>query len=220
MKKVLLIEDRPQRQKDFLKLSNIDLFKYSDILDNKINEDYEEFLAKIRANNFDLNVYDVIIAHQSIFVNEDKQILGKIQSYCKENSKALVLFSGGNETSYNIEDYEILYLSSEAFYSKNLILFLEDFEADNVNIRILTFGKQWKLNIILNILENVNIFIEENIDNDIDYDDFANKTKINLIFDLEENFYQMHREDNWIYLSEILKFRDSIINVIKEFINE
>ncbi|WP_121628763.1 hypothetical protein [Poseidonibacter antarcticus] len=220
MKKVLLIEDRPKRQKDFLESANIDLETYSDVLDNKIDSDFTNFMLKIKKDDFDLNIYEVVIAHQSIFINEDRVILGKLQSYCKKNKKSLVLFSGGNETSYSREDYELLHLSSEDFYSKNLILFLEDLRQDSINIRILSFGKQWKLNIILNILENVNIFIDNNADEDIDYDDFANKTKINLILGLDKKFYEMKIENNWVYLTEILKLRDSIINVVKELADE
>jgi len=205
MKKILLIEDRPQRQNDFLKLSNIDLAKYEDFLDNKTDIDID----------FDLSFYDVIIAHQSIFINERKEILGKIKKYCIENNKPLVLFSGNNEISYTHNEHEELVLNSKDIYSANLILFLEEFQKQSLNIRILAFGNKWKLNILLNVLEEINIFIEKNTDEDIDYDDFLNKTKVHLIQELDIEFYQMNIEDNWVYLEEIIKFRDSVLESIQ-----
>ena len=117
MRKILLIEDRSHRQKDFLRLSNINLNDYTDILDNKIDNKYEEFIKDIQNDSFDLSIYDVIIAHQSIFINDFKLILGKLKNYCKDNHKKLVLFSGGNETSYIDDEYEELGLSSEDFYN-------------------------------------------------------------------------------------------------------
>ena len=142
MRKILLIEDRSHRQKDFLRLSNINLNDYTDILDNKIDNKYEEFIKDIQNNSFDLSIYDVIIAHQSIFINDFKLILGKLKNYCKDNHKKLVLFSGGNETSYINDEYEELGLSSEDFYNQNLKLFLENFKQNKINIRILSFGNK------------------------------------------------------------------------------
>ena len=48
MRKILLIEDRSHRQKDFLRLSNINLNDYTDILDNKIDNKYEEFIKVLQ----------------------------------------------------------------------------------------------------------------------------------------------------------------------------
>lgn len=221
MKKILLIEDRSHRQNDFLKQVNINLDNYKDILDNKIDDKYEEFINDIQSDNFDLSIYDVIIAHQSIFINEYKEILGKLKHHCKENHKALVLFSGGNETSYIYDSYEELGLSSEIFYSQNFKLFLDDFKLNNINIRILTFGNKWKLNIILNVLEKVNFFIDTNKDEDIDYDEFMNSTKSDLLNNLNIDFYKMKLDGTWIdNRSEIIKLRDDILNHIKEMADE
>jgi len=221
MRKILLLEDRSQRQNDFLKTNNIQLNKYT-VLDNKIDEKFISFMLKIKENEFDLNIYDVIIAHQSIFLNENRDVLGKLQNYCKKHKKALVLFSGGNETSYNNEDYEKLDLSSEEFYSKNLILFLEDFEKNNINIRILTFGNQWRLNIILSILEEINIFINMNKKEKVLFNSFKqrNRTFFNNIDTLNLELYNYQIVGNKIYLSEIMKLRDSIVTIIKDLVDE
>ncbi len=221
MRKILLIEDRSHRQKDFLRLSNINLNDYTDILDNKIDNKYEEFIKDIQNDSFDLSIYDVIIAHQSIFINDFKLILGKLKNYCKDNHKKLVLFSGGNETSYINDEYEELGLSSEDFYSQNLKLFLENFKQNKINIRILSFGNKWKLNIILNVLEKISLFIETNNDEDIDYDEFVNNTKANLLNNLEIKFYQMKIDETWIESkSEILKLKEDLIEHIKVIADE
>ncbi len=221
MRKILLIEDRSHRQKDFLRLSNINLNDYTDILDNKIDNKYEEFIKDIQNNSFDLSIYDVIIAHQSIFINDFKLILGKLKNYCKDNHKKLVLFSGGNETSYINDEYEELGLSSEDFYNQNLKLFLENFKQNKINIRILSFGNKWKLNIILNVLEKISLFIETNNDEDIDYDEFVNNTKANLLNNLEIKFYQMKIDETWIdSKSEILKLKEDLIEHIKVIADE
>ena len=221
MRKILLIEDRSHRQKDFLRLWNINLNDYTDILDNKIDNKYEEFIKDIQNDSFDLSIYDVIIAHQYIFINDFKLILGKLKNYCKDNHKKLVLFSGGNETSYINDEYEELGLSSEDFYSQNLKLFLENFKQNKINIRILSFGNKWKLNIILNVLEKISLFIETNNDEDIDYDEFVNNTKANLLNNLEIKFYQMKIDETWIdSKSEILKLKEDLIEHIKVIADE
>ena len=220
MRKILLIEDRTHRQNDFLKQVNINLDEYKGILDNKIDDKYEKFIKDMQSDSFDLSVYDVIIAHQSIFINEYKDILGKLKNHCKDNHKALVLFSGGNETSYMNDEYEELGLSSEVFYSQNLNLFLDDFKLKNINIRILTYGNNWKLNIMLNVLEKISFFLNENDDVDIDYDEFVNDTKANMLNDLGIKFYTMIIENDEVLESEIRNLKNNILSHIKEMADE
>lgn len=222
MRKILLIEDRAYRQNDFLKQIDINLDEYKDILDNKIDDKYIEFIKDIKNNNFDLSIYDVIIAHQSIFINEYKEILGKIKNYCKENNKALVLFSGGNETSYINDEYEELGLSSEVFYSQNLQLFLDDFRLNNINIRILTYGNRWKLNIMINILEQMNYFIDITSKEKVLHNVFERNNRVffNNIDTLDINLYQYQKDGNKIYISEIIKLKDDILKHIKEMADE
>lgn len=220
MRKILLIEDRAHRQNNFLEQVNINLDDYKDIIDNKINDKYEEFIKDMQSDNFDLSVYDVIIAHQSIFINEYKEILGKLKNYCKNYDKALVLFSGGNETSYINDEYEELGLSSDVFYSQNLNLFLDDFKLKNINIRILTYGNKWKLNIMLNVFEKIGFFLNKNDDIDIDYDEFINDTKANMLNNLDIKFYAMTINNDEVLESEIVKLKDDILNHIKEMTDE
>ena len=220
MRKILLIEDREHRQNYFLKQVNINLDDYKEILDNKIDDKYEEFIKDMQSDSFNLSVYDVIIAHQSIFINEYKKILGKLKNHCKDNHKALVLFSGGNGTSYIHDNYEELGLSSEVFYSQNLKLFLDDFELNNINIRILTYGNRWKLNIMLNILEKINFFLDKNNGEDIDYDEFLIDTEADMLNNLDIKFYTMIIKNDEVLESEVIKLKDDILSHIKEMADE
>lgn len=221
MRKVLLIEDRAERQKDLLKSSDVSLEKYSSILDNMIEDKFKTFIKDIRNNNFDLTPYDVIIAHQSIFIEDKRELLSIIKDACQEGKK-LVLFSGDMEIlSYSDVKYEELGLSSKKLYSKNLELFLKEFEEGKINIRILAFGIYWKVNIMLNILEKINLFIEKNSDEDIDYDEFLNLTGFSSMDNIDIKLYEMKVDGSWIDdFSEIIKLRDSLKTEIEELADE
>ena len=220
MRKILLIEDRFKRQQDLLDGQGVSLDKYNDILDNKIGDEYLSFNQEIKDDNFNLNSYEVIIAHESIFKEDNRVILNKLRNYCKAKNKPLVLFSGNNEDSYLNEGYEELGLISTKLYSENLVLFLDDFRKENCNILILSYGRHWKTNVMLNVLERISYFISVNSDNDIDYDDFKNTTKSYLLDSLEVEFYKVIRDGSWIDLSEIIKYKEDIITHIKEMIDD
>lgn len=220
MKKILLIEDRLKRQRDLLGKLNIDLEEFSEILDNQIIDGDNNLLEDIKNDKFDFTEYSVIIAHESIFADNHNTAMSKIKKYCKIEQKPLVLFSGNNSNSYNNEDCEELGLISTDLYSKNLVLFLEEFRKNDINILILSYGKRWKLNIVLNVLEKVSLFIDTNTDEDIDYDEFKNFTKSDLLSNLKLNFYEMETEDDEVSRDEIVKFREDIITHIKEMADE
>lgn len=221
MKEILLIDDRSNRQKDLLEEANIDINLFDEILDNKIEDEYNLFLKEIEESSFILSNYEVILAHESIFqCDEKKDLFVKLKNNCKENNCSLVLFSGGNDNSYINEEYEELSLSSTNLYSQNLVLFLDEFRKGNKNILILSYGKRWKLNIILNILEKVTFFIDEHYnDEDIDFDEFRNFTRYELIESLNIDFYKIKVEDNWTYIQEIIELKSNIIEHIKNMTN-
>lgn len=222
MKKVLLIDDRANRQIDLLKKADIDISFFYEVLDNKIKDEYNLFLKNMEDDSSFLSNYEVIIAHQSIFqCDEKKDLFAKIKNNCKKYGCSLVLFSGGNENSYTNEEYEELTVSSINLYSKNLVLFLNEFRNGNKNVLILSYGKKWKLNIILNILEKITYFIDEHYnDEDIDFDEFKNFTNYELLVNLNVSFYKIKIEDNWTYIQEIIEFRNDILEHIREMTND
>ncbi len=185
---ILLIEDRAERQKLFMSETNIDLNTYSDILDNMSKEKYQKFLQDIKTDTFDLDKYTVIISHKSAFGNDNIDILQKLEKHCKLHQKPFILFSGGIDTNYyeNI-DFELLELNSKLFYSENLKLFLDDINDEVPNILTLAYGKQWKLNILLNVLEKINLKIEQN--KKMPYKIFQLEVMYHLLGDLDMELY-------------------------------
>ena len=194
MKKILLIEDRVERQNRFTLDTGITLDIYKDILDRKETLDkYETFLDRRESLDKDsLGEYSTIITHRSAFGESDENILDYLKKYCEEHQTKLVFFSGGiSSTFYSKSKYEFLLLNSKSFYSKNLELFLDDFQKNQEpNILLLGYGKDWKTNILLNTLEKINLFISNNETKErVKFNKFKTETKIENIEDMIEFEY-------------------------------
>ena len=201
---ILLIEDRVDRQKYFMSETDIDLDRYSDVLDNMIKSKYHEFVQKIKADTTDLDKYTVIVSHKSAFGDDNIGILQKLENHCRQYNKPLVLFSGGTDTNYyeNI-DFELLELNSKLFYSDNLQRFLKETEEGTSNILTLAYGKQWKLNILLNVLEKINLQITANIA--LDYEEFQLDTNSDLLDDIKVELYVPVIQNGTIGIDEMKK---------------
>jgi hypothetical protein len=194
--KILLIEDRETRQKKFTK---IDFSKY-EMIDNKIGDGYKEIKKAFDDEKFELNEYDVIISHRSAFGENNSKVLSKLNAFCKENKKKLIFFSGGISVPfYTTTPFEFLSINSKELYGNNLELFLEDAKTNNhSNLLLLAYGKNWELNILLNTLETINMFLVENNSNSFDYSDFQEDTKyktIEKLIDFEEYNSGFTKED-------------------------
>jgi len=219
MKKILLIEDRKERQKLFSYQTKIDFDTYKDILDNKIGQDYQDFYESVNSGEFDFDNYVVVVVHKSAFNGDTQEILYKIEKKCQEKDIALVLFSGGVTSNYYEENdfFKKLELNSKDFYSINLELFLENYIKNGVvEPLILSYGERWKLNILLNSMERINNFISNSKDDDILYDEFVNATDFHLIETLDIDYSKPNIEDGWVYLSEIKEIALSLKKYIKE----
>ncbi len=222
MKKILLIEDIQSRQEEFLKEVDIELDKdeYKNKLDNKIGDEYTNVFHQLKENTFNYEEYSMFILHASAFEPHRTEIIFKIEEYCKKYTKPLVYFSGGKEVNnYSaIEGLEKLELNTKVFYSKNLKVFLDNYNDKKPNILMLSYGDQWKTNIILNVLEKINIFIENN-DNKDDavFSLFKNFTKLDQLNQLEYNYMKvLAEEEGWIYLKDIIKLKNELYMKIKE----
>jgi len=212
MKKIALIEDRTRRQELFMETTKIDLDAYSDILDNIIEDDYIEFRDTILRDETILDKYDMIISHKSAYEDSNSQVLAIIEKYCEKLNKSLVYFSGGISVNlYSHDGFDKLILNSKTFYSQNLKLFLDAAKVDKENILMLSYGSNWKLNIVLNNLENINLFLEryklrqESIDN-FDRSRIQELKQINFLFDI----------DNLGTIDKIKNIRDTLLDYIKE----
>ena len=183
--KVLLIEDRQQRQEQFLAKTEIDISKCTTV-NNKIGTTYQEFRKEILENNKCFDDYQVIISHRSAFDKDNSKVIDLMEDYCMKNNKQLVLFSGGIYTSfYSEEPFKKLVLNSKLLYSQNLKLFLDNLENNSeVNLLLLAYGKNWKINLLLNILEKINLFIlkfEDLEDEDKSYEYLNDEINIEII---------------------------------------
>ncbi|MCK5677611.1 MAG: hypothetical protein KAH72_03970 [Flavobacteriaceae bacterium] len=221
MKKILLIEDIQSRQEEFLSESDIELDKYKDKLNNKIGDEYTNVFNKLKDNTFNYEDYSMFILHASAFEPHRTEIIFKIEEYCKKHTKPLVYFSGGSEVNnYTVvEGLEKLELNTKTFYSKNLKVFLDSYDDKKPNILMLSYGDQWKTNTILNVLEKINRFIEDN-DNkdDVVFNSFKNFTKLDQLNELEYNYNTvLDEEEGWIYLRNIVKLKNELYVKIREF---
>lgn len=182
MNKILLIEDRVERQEKFTQDTGINLKDYDDILDNKIS------LEKVG-----LKEYSTIIVHRSAFGEIDENILDFLKEHCQETGTKLVFFSGGiSSTFYSKIKYEFLLLNSKSFYSQNLKLFLDDMQSNDVeaNLLLLGYGKNWEINIALNTLAKINLFLSSNISEEkVKLNFFKTQTKIDNIEKIIEFTY-------------------------------
>jgi hypothetical protein len=108
--------------------------------------------------------------------------------------------------------FEFLLLNSKTFYSKNLELFLND----TANILTLAYGKKWKVSVLLNVLEQLNIFIADHKEeSEIEYDDLeAEDVELTLLNNLIS--YDFNKLEDKIITIDILELlRDQILDQIE-----
>jgi len=190
--KILLIEDNKDRFEEFKDNYKIDFLspKYNNIIDVAINERYFEVYEELETNTFDFDDYSIIIAHKSAFRknNNNQEIIKKLE----KESKNLVLFSGGIDVNYYSKDEnkEKLELNSKTFYSNHLIQFLDSCNnGEKNNILLLCYGNKWKLNIALNIVEEVNRIINETDDKEVDCEDIVNDESKEILDEIDNDLY-------------------------------
>ena len=217
--KILLIEDKRHRQDIFLKESKIDFSAYEDVLVNSVGDDYEVLSKQFKNDDQieNLDDYAVIVSHKSAFEKKNTSVCAKLERYCKEHKKVLVWFSGGIDANYYIEEngYELLEINSMTLYSENIQMFLDDFRNGGVNPLILSYGYKWKLNIVLNALEGLNLFMQkekkEKVLTSVFYRD---NPYMKELIDFTIPLYVP--EGNKINMDEIKKIKESIEKYIAE----
>lgn len=218
MKKIMLIDDRTPRQMKFTEESGIKLDDYSDILDNYTADNYNGLLEEFRNDNFSkLNSYDVIITHRSAFGDLNGKVISTFKDFCKKNQKSLVLFSGGiSNSSISYTSFEYLLLNSKTLYSNNLKQFLDYTKTKKANILVLSFGNEWKLNLLLNTLEKINFFIGKNQKkSEVIYKKFLKETNLDLI-KIFLNINEPEINNNFVQMNNLVKFTQDLTNQIKQ----
>lgn len=218
MKNVILLEDKVDR--DSLKQAHIDFDKF---------ENLKAVLGKYDCNAIlssfvQLDTFEVIIVHASIECDEKQNVIQEIKKYCSEKNKTLVIFSGGGDIG-SLKN-NTLEITAKSLYA-NLPTFMKHYP-DSSHILMLAYGENWCLNIVLNILEKLNNFIENNNENFIedDYDEFENDyelIKLKSILgnvEYESKISQNKNGDRTIAIFQIKTIRDNLVNIILEKINE
>ena len=135
MKKILIVDDRPMRQKNQL---GKDLFDKLCSLDN-ITRDFMLDVNKITS-------YDIVAIHYSLLDNSGQ--IKEIRDVLSKRGKCLILFSGGNPTNRIINSGREAWVSSSLFYSKKTIDFFEQLQSVEINKHLLEkmlYGKNWKV---------------------------------------------------------------------------
>jgi hypothetical protein len=216
--KALLIEDRKERQELFLKEFNLNFENYKNVLLNAIDDKYKEILNFLKNEEYDfLDEFDVIISHKSAFDDLNAQIIYRLENYAKDIGKKLVFFSGGIDSIYYYKenDFEHLELNSMLFYSRNLIYFLDELKDDKLNILILAYGKKWKLNIYIEILDKIAKYIQEMTKDKTLFKIFYKKTNLENLINLG---FKINFDKREITKQEMIEIKNKLAYHIEEML--
>ena len=218
---ILLIEDKIQRQFKALNSIGLSLDTYEEIIENSIDEKYDKIYQALKDDSFDFSQYDFIISHKSAFDKDNSRLIDKLKERCSTHKIPLVLFSGGVDATYFDKDRLYAEMSSMIFYSDNLKLFLEKARKQKPYIQVLLYGEHWRLNILLNSLEKIDLYIDS-LDNkkEIFYKRFVLDCDIENLQEFDIDLYKPVCEGKYASIDEIKKLADSLRDGVKEFIDE
>ena len=216
MKKILLIDDRKERQTKFTNETAIELVSYESILDNITGDEYYKYIEILSQDSFVLE-HEIIIVHRSAFGETDINVLDRLKNYCQEEKKKLIFFSGGISSTFYLEKpFEFLLVNSRIFYSNNFKIFLDDVLKDDVNILKIGYGNKWKLNVLLNTLEKINLFIGHNSHKEmIRYSTFKDNTQISLI-DEHVSYIEPELKNGGAKMLDLVRLSSDITQQIKK----
>lgn len=153
--KLLLIEDRQNRQVRFLQNGekNLDDYIKCGLLSNIAGgHDFDRIKDSFEKSDFSIvQDYDFVAIHRSAFDAETRNtIISNV-----DNKKAIIFFSGGiSESSLiRINGRRFVLINSKTFYD-NLAFFLDACKSRNDDcLTRLVYGEYWKLNLLYEALE-------------------------------------------------------------------
>jgi hypothetical protein len=143
-KKILLLEDRPSRQSQFLSNDQIEALNKIENVKMPKADVCVSIIEKINEGEAEVDGYDLIIVHKSSLNQNGLRFL-------KGLKKDLILFSGGlSQMVYQNEEFPLLTINSGDLYNNNFIHFLKIYVEGKVKILTeLVYGDKWKLSILL-----------------------------------------------------------------------
>jgi hypothetical protein len=148
-KKILLIEDRPGRQAQFLSKEQICHLNTLDYLDMPLKDKCRERLNFINSNEFkSIDDYNLVIVHKSSLKPSG---INNLREVCRRDKVSLILFSGGlTQVLYQTIEFPSLNINSSDLYTNRLIDFLENYsKGKTASLLELVYGERWKLEILL-----------------------------------------------------------------------
>lgn len=146
MSKILIIDDRAERKKNFLSDNEIEILKKEAILKSDLQTMTTNDLRQVFAE------YDLVAVHRSWLQTLGGNIDNELKEIAANEHKYLILFSGGIDQKLILNDY-VAVINSADFYKSRLIDFIQIFNKGNMKnplLRLL-YGESWKLSIWLDL---------------------------------------------------------------------
>ena len=163
MNEIILIEDRPGRQRQFLTEKQFGMLCEKSYLNMPQEEICRTLIDEINSNNTSsLLKYSLVMIHRSSL---DRNGLKAIEDLCNVQKIDLILFSGGlSQLIYAREKYQSLSLNSKEFYNNHLISFLEKYSQEKTTSLLeLVYQSNWKLELLMRyrLLKTKEMFEED-----------------------------------------------------------
>lgn len=162
MNEIILIEDRPGRQKQFLDNEQFDMLCKKSYLNMPQEEICRALINEVNSNNTSsLLRFSLVMIHRSSL---NRNGLKAIEDLCNVQKIDLILFSGGlSQLIYAKEKYQSLSLNSKEFYNNHLISFLDKYsQEETTSLLELVYQSNWKLELLMRYrLLNTKEMLEE-----------------------------------------------------------
>jgi len=163
MNEIILIEDRPGRQRQFLTDKQFGMLCEKSYLNMPQEEICRTLIDEINSNNTSsLLRYSLVMIHRSSL---DRNGLKAIDDLCNVRKIDLILFSGGlSQLIYARENYQSLSLNSKEFYNNHLISFLDKYSQEKTTSLLeLVYQSNWKLELLMRyrLLKTKEMFEED-----------------------------------------------------------
>ncbi len=211
--RALLIEDREVRQALFIEEKGDIFANYEEILYNAVGSRYSDICEHLKESDAVLDGYDLIIAHKSAFGVDNVEIIERLESFSKKRDVMLILFSGGVDTLYFKEN--LLEINSKKLYHDNLSLLLDSLKNGSINPYVLLYGEKWKLNIALNTLEKLSLFLNEMQQERVKMGKFQRVCKLSSLSEIMPHLSKYH-DMPLITKDEIKKIKNDVRKYISK----
>jgi len=152
MSKILILEDRPSRQRLFLPNREKDIETLLSIsgLSIPLVVDCKKIIDEINNEHYLFkDTLKLLIIHKSSINSKGLMYVYKA---CKDQCIKIIFFSGGNaQLNYHNENLEFLNINSSDLYSARLIPFIRNFLQDKVENLLELVYENWELTYLLQL---------------------------------------------------------------------